>query len=305
MLTQKTASQAILEQLASEQRRILSGWRALILLRRATLNLAARQRRWSELPHGVTDLYPLLRQMQQRGELAPLPDIRRLYEVTVPYARTGPIAEEEVVMEVDPYAALSHISAMVFHGLTDDLPRSITVMTPFDGRGDQLPLDTQPRDWEGIPLVSGRHPAKVLGHPVQWIKVKPENFFGLAVYQPRGYAVRVTNVERTLLDGLLAPERCGGIANVLRAWAFARDTLDLDVVVSQVDRFRIAVLRQRVGFVLDELGLPHPALETWRTQTHRGGSSRLVASAPYAPQFSERWNLSLNASVTALREAAL
>ncbi|MDQ3467119.1 MAG: hypothetical protein M3411_02655, partial [Chloroflexota bacterium] len=116
MITRKTASQAILEQLASEQRRVLSDWRALILLRRATLSLASSERRWSELPHGVTDLYPLLRQMQRRGELAPLPDIRRLYEVTVPYARTGPIAEDEVVMEVDPYAALSHISAMVFHG---------------------------------------------------------------------------------------------------------------------------------------------------------------------------------------------
>lgn len=299
----KTAALAILEQLAADQRRVLSDWRALILLRRATFALAPVERRWSDLPHESSDLYPLFRQMRQRGELKPIKGLQQLYEVTVPYARLGHVEEEEVLLEANPYAALSHLTALVFHRLTDELPKVITAVAPAVGTGDQLPLGTDPRDWAGLPFPNGRTPSRVLGRPLTWSRPKPERYFGVAIYQPRGYPVRVTTPERTLLDGLLAPELCGGFGNVLQAWALARETLSLDTLVSYVDRFEIAVLRQRAGFVLEELGLMHPDIERWRARARRGGSSRLVASAPYASTFNERWNLSLNAPLTALTES--
>lgn len=243
--------------------------------------------------------------MRERGEIKPIRGLRHFYQVTVPYARTGPIEEEEVLMESHPYAALSHLSALVFHGLTDELPKGLNAMVSLDGTGDQLPLETEPRDWEGLPLVRGRMPAHILGRPVIWHQVKPERFFGIGVYQSRGYSVRVTTTERTLLDSLQAPELSGGMENVLRAWALARDTLDLNGLVHYVDRFDIALLRQRAGFILEELGLSHPRIEEWQTMARRGGSSKLAASAPYAPHFSERWSLSLNAPTTTLHDGNL
>jgi predicted transcriptional regulator of viral defense system len=294
----------LLERLAEEHRRVLSEWRALILLRRATFDLPPTERRWSRLFREPSDLYPLFRQMRRRGEIKPIRGFRHFYEVTVPYARTGPIEEDEVLMEAHPYAALSHLSALVFHGLTDELSKGITAMVPADGRGDLLPLGTEPRDWEGVPLVQGRMPERVLGRPVTWNQVKPERFFGLGLYQPHRYLVRVTTPERTLLDGLHAPQLTGGIENVLRAWERARNTLDLDVLVHYVDRFGIVVLRQRTGFILEELALFHPRLEEWQAMAHRGGSSRLVASAPYSSDYSERWNISLNAPISALRNGS-
>lgn len=291
---------ALLEQLANEHRRVVSEWRALILLRRATFDLAPAERRWSRLPREPSDNSPLFRQMQRRGEITSMHGGDHLYEVTVPYARGAHIEEDEVLMEVHPFAALSHLSAFVFHGLTDDLPKGITAMVSLDGRGDLLPIGTEPRDWEGLPIVRGQMPARVLGRPVTWRQVKPERFFGIGVYAPRGYPVRVTTPERTLLDALQAPELSGGMENVLRAWALARDTLDLEVLVHAVDRFDIALLRQRTGFILDELGLSHPRIEEWRHVARRGGSSKLLASAPYSPEYSERWSLSLNAPIAAL-----
>lgn len=303
-MTQKTAATAILEQLAGERRRVLSEWRALLLLRRATFEFGPSERRWSRLPGELADISPVLRQMRQRGEIAPIKGLRRFYQVTVPYARSEPLEEEEILMEADPYAALSHISALVFHGLTDELPKGFTLMTPLDGAGDHLPLGTQPQDWEGIPLVRGSMPRHIPGRPVTWRQVKPERLFGTTVYQPRGYPIRVTTPERTLLDGLLEPELSGGIENVLRAWSLARDTLNLDVLVHYVDRFNIALLRQRVGFILEEMGLSHPQIAAWQSAAQRGGSSKLVASAPYSPTYSERWSLSLNVPLTALHDGA-
>lgn len=298
-----SASNAILEGLASQGRHILSDWRGLVLVRRASFRLPQNERRWTKLPATTQELAPVLRQMRMRREIAPIAGARQLYEVTVPYARLGFVDEREALFELNPFCAISHFSALVFHGLTEQLPKQITVMISRDKTGDLLPLDTEPSDWEGIPFPPARTPAAVLGTPLIWFRTKPARFFGFTAYQPAGFSIRVTTLERTLLDALQAPETCGGIDNVLLAWALARDNIDIDRLIGYVERFDIVLLRQRVGYLLEELGLSHERLETWRRQSHRGGSSKLAGTEPFAPEFSERWNLSLNAPVDLLHEA--
>lgn len=303
--TRKTAAEAIIERLAAENRRALSDWRAVILLRRATRDIPAEERRWSSPPAGTFDIYPLLRQMETRGEIKRLAEGPTLYiyEVTVPYARGGPIGEDEVLMEAHPHSAISHLSALAFHGLTDMLPKELIASIPTSHTEDTLPPGTTRVDWEELALVPGRCPKQVLGRPVRWVRLDPGRFFGVGEYQPRGYPVRVTTPERTLLDGLLQPQLSGGFENVLKAWVAARDVMDLETLLHNVDRFHVGVLRQRVGFVLEEMGIRHPSLDIWQSQAKRGGSSRLVASALYAPTYSERWNLSINAPVDILAES--
>jgi len=293
---------AILSQLATENRRVVSDWRALILLRRATLQIAPARRRWTALPDQVTQMHPLLKQMQRRGELAPIAHTRYLYAVTVPYAQTHTLTmdEHEILMELNPYAALCVLSALAFHNLTTDLPKVLHALVPARGTAGMLPPDTYPDDWEGIASVRGQRPDTIQRHPVQWITASPGRYFGVAEYRPSGYPVRVTTPERTLLDGLLSPEALGGLDTVLRAWRFARDTMNIETLVEYVAQFAVAVLRQRVGFVLEALGMRHPVLDQWQTAVQRGGNSKLLASAPYAPIYSERWALSLNAPLGAL-----
>jgi len=235
-----------------------------------------------------------------RGEIMAIPRLYRVFEVTVPYARTGPVDELEVLFEVNPYAVLSHLSALSFHGLTDEQPIGFTAMRSTDKTGDLLPLDTRPEDWEGVWMPATRITNKLLGREVSWTRMAPHRFFGFQTYRPLGYPIRVTTPERTLVDAMQEPTQCGGIANSLRAWAKGRETIDVDRVVETVDRLDIGVVRQRVGYVLDQLGLNHPALDDWRSKAHRGGSSKLVGSAPYDPTYDERWNLSLNGPVWAL-----
>ncbi len=301
----KSASRAILELLAAENRRVLSDWRAAIFLRRASLATPPTKRRWSSAPHRIEAIHPLLNQMQQRDEIEPIPNQHRLYKVTVPYARGGPAEETEILMEVHPYAALSHLSALAFHGLTTALPQTIIATIPAARPGTMLPPGTDIADWQEFALVSGRKVDQILGHPVHWVQIQTERYFGIQQYQPHGYPVRVTTPERTLLDGLQRPELCGGLENVLLAWRQANDTLDLDTLIGDIDRLDIQVLRQRVGVILDQLGIEHAAVEQWRQHLPRGGSSKLLGSAPYAPEFSARWNLSLNAPLGALRETGV
>lgn len=298
-----TASHALLEQLAGEQRRVLSGWRGLILLRRSTYAIPPHERRWEHLPQDISDLTPLFRQMQRRGEIRPIGKFPRLYEVTVPYARQGFVDEREILFELNPYAALSHLSAFAFHGLTNDLPKGLVASVSADTYGALQPIGTRLGDWDGIPQPSARKPDQILGSPVRWHRVQPERFFGVAEYQPLGYPLRYTTIERTLIDGLQDPDLSGGIANVLRAWVIARDRINMNALVHDAERFDVAILRQRIGYVLDQLGLSHRIVDQWRARSKRGGSSRLVASEPFAPNFDERWNLSLNAPVHLLHES--
>lgn len=255
------------------------------------------------MPQYNEDVSTLLRQMRKRDEIRPLPGHSGLDMVTVPYARQESLDEREVLFEVNPYAVVSHLSALVFHGLAMDRPNRLTVTVSRDVTGGLVPAGTSPIDWEGMLLPSPSRPAKVHGYPVTWKLARPEAFFGYGDYQPLGFPVRYTSPERTLIDGLTDPDLCGGMETVLQAWALARRTINLDILVYQVERMGVAILRQRVGFILDQLDLSHPQLEGWRISSKRGGSSKLVAARPFASTYDERWNLSINAPIAALQNA--
>lgn len=226
------------------------------------------------------------------------------YAVTVPYAQAHAVDEMEILGELNPYAAVSHHSALAYHGLTDELSTALTALLPREGLADLLPPGTTSEDWEGLTMPPSGRPDSINERPVRWATTKRERFFGTALYQRHGYPQRVTDRERTLLDALIDPELAGGVQNVLAAWARARDLLALDNLIEYTERFNSGLLQQRVGFLLDELGVPHPALARWceRAQrSGRGGSSKLVTVAPYGPVYSERWNLALNAPLGPLR----
>lgn len=293
-------AQSIVMQLGEQNRVVLSPWRALILLRRATFALTESERRWNLLPTSQADISPILRQMRGRGDIAPIPEHPGLHRLTVPFARQMPVDEQELLFELFPYAVISHRSALIFHGLSLERPNGFTLTRPWGHQGDLLPPGTKTSDWDGIDLPNSSRTRTVLRQPVEWQTIQPDRFWGFAEYEPRGFPIRVTTLERTLIDGLMKPDLCGGIDAVLEAWLLSRDTLDIEKLMAQVERYDVGILRQRAGFLLEQLGIAHPLLSEWKAGTQRGGSSKLVASAPFASTYDEHWNLSINAPLHSL-----
>jgi len=245
-------------------------------------------------------VYPILRRMMQSGELDRIQGVRHIYQVESPYAKLLPIDELDVLFEVNPWVILSDISALQFHGLTDSNPTSIHVIHGRALRAELLPLGTVHNDWIDVPFPEHRTPRKLLRRHIEARSIGPSRIFGLGEYQHHGITIRVTTPERTLLDGLVLPDPSGGVLSVLAAWMRAKPLLSPDTLVQFTELYGVAVLRQRVGFLMESLGLSHPALDRWQQQARRGGSSKLVGSQPYSPVYSERWSLSLNAPVDAL-----
>lgn len=238
--------------------------------------------------------------MVATGDLSRMRGVWQVYQVESPYAKLLPIDELDAVFEINPWVVLSDISALQFHGLTDSNPTSIHVIQGRALGVELLPLGTGRDDWVDVAFPERRTPGNVLGRPVASRSVSPDRIFGLGEYQHHGVAIRVTTPERTLLDGLMLPELSGGILSVLDSWIRARSLLNPDALVQFTELFGVAVLRQRVGYLMESLGLAHPVLEHWQRHARRGGSSKLVGSQPYSSTYSERWSLSLNAPIDAL-----
>jgi predicted transcriptional regulator of viral defense system len=244
----------------------------------------------------------VLASLLRSGDVVPIEGVRHVYRVEAPFAAVLPVSEEQVVQEADPSAVFSHLTALAHHALTDQIPAALVATTYRPPDPLRIALGTTPEEWTDLPVPPAHHPRAVGAVRVNWVRMKGEWDFGHAPGFSQGSPIYVTDVERTLLDVLRAPDAGGGIANALRAWRLARDRLDVGRLVGYAERFGQAVMRQRAGYVIESLGLAHPRLAVWKGELARGGSMRLLASAPYAADFSPDWNLSLNVPPAVLSE---
>ncbi len=230
----------------------------------------------------------------RRGDIAPVERATGVYRIDSPFASVIPVSDEQIVQEANPWAVFSFLTALGHHGLTNAIPRYIQATNYEHPVADRCPLGTRPEEWLELDLPRARQPKRVGDVAIQWTRMNGAFDFGHTISYVHGLPIYVTDVERTLLDAIRAPGKVGGIREALEAWREASLTLNVDKLVNYAARFESPVLRQRVGFLLERLGHSHPRLEEWRESLQRGGSLKLVASAPYAATFSERWNLSLN-----------
>ena len=260
----KTIASHILRSFAEERRRVVSEWRILIAARRYA---HARNEPLPNEEKGRAIRYELLR----RGDISSIRSVEGVYQIDAAYANLLEISEEQVIQEANPWTVFGFLTAMAHHGLTDLSPQKIYAIQ-FKG-GDHLkrtPLGTTPDDWaDDLKVPSSRQPSHVGDVEIIWTEIKGDWEFGVTIGYSFGLPIYLTDVERTLLDAIRMPEKCGGIAKVLRAWRSA-EAMNLDRVIAYTDRYGINNLKQRVGYLLEKLGHEHSRLEEWRRGRQRG-----------------------------------
>lgn len=293
-----SAPNAILQALSTDYRRVLSRWRALIYLRRASNEYASEERRWLNVPGTYQDLDSLLRRMQSSGQIESIDHAPGCYEAITPYAQTLPVREDELLLEINPYAVITHYTALVFHGFTLNRPNIITAWA--GERGWVIPIGTTEEEWEGVDFPHIHRPRRILNQDVRWFNRFPNFSFGVVTDYSGPIQVRVTDPERTLIDALQWPTYAGGIGNVVNAWELARNFVDIQTIINYTEQYEINLLRQRVGYIAEMVGFRHSSFDQWAEHSTRGGSSRLVGARPFSSEIDSRWNLSINAPVKAL-----
>ncbi|MEW5826714.1 MAG: type IV toxin-antitoxin system AbiEi family antitoxin [Candidatus Bipolaricaulota bacterium] len=207
---------------------------------------------------GLKDAY-LLEALHhlRRGEWI-VPLRRGLYALSHTVPGVPPVHEFEIAMSLVEPAAISHWSAMSHHGLTEQLPRQVFVLT------------TAP----SVPRLRGAEFASAEGYPVgdaryRFVQVKSERFFGIEEVWVNEARVKMTDPERTLLDGLMAPHYCGDFSEVLHAFETRAPKLDVDRIVQYALKLDAATAK-RLGWLLERQKIGPAKLDPLRRLPIKG-----------------------------------
>jgi predicted transcriptional regulator of viral defense system len=205
-----------------------------------------------------------------------------LYALSSATPGISPAHEFEVGMALTDPAAISHFSAMHHYELTDQIPHKVFITTTA---GNWVPRGRKDREDIGY----------CVGDTVyQFIRVKPERFFGQEKVWIEDSRVTFTDMSRTLIDGLTMPQYCGGIAEVLHGFQVARDRISLDLIVDYALRLDNATAK-RLGWVLEHIGFERPQL-TALQQVEVTGYSKLDPTGPREGPYNRCWMIQENLS---------
>lgn len=202
-----------------------------------------------------------------------------LYALSSAVPGVSPAHEFEVAMALVHPAAISHFSAMHYHELTDQIPSRVFVTT-VTGR------------WVPRADEHTGNGYRVGETVYQFIQVKPERFFGTKEVWIGEARVTVTDMERTLIDGLLMPQYCGGFAEVIHGFEGARHRLNLDRLVEYALKLDAATAK-RLGWVLENTGIERSRL-TSLEEVQVTGYNRLDPTGPRRGRYSRPWMVQEN-----------
>lgn len=167
---------------------------------------------------------------------------------------------------------ISHASAMDIHGMLTQ-PRFVVYASS--------PRAMRPRTLHGIEF--------------RFVKCRPSHFFGTTTHwATRTEQVHVSDLERTVIDGLKQPEHCGGVTEVAGGLLIRKVDINPGKLVEYALRMDVGVVIRRLGFLLE-------TYELASTQQIDQLRARLTPSyalldplLPSEGKTSSRWRLRLN-----------
>jgi len=164
-------------------------------------------------------------------------------------------------------AYVSFWSALHFHSLTEQVPRTIFVATTRKHRR---------LDFDGAAFV--------------FVHLAPHKFFGYQREMIADLPVLVADVEKALVDSLDQLRYAGGLFEVAKAIHNARAQLDLQRLVDYANRMCNRSLGSRLGYLLNQFGQPVEGLSL--SQSH------VLLDPESKPQgsYDQRWRVRINVS---------
>lgn len=175
---------------------------------------------------------------------------------------------------------ISHYSAMRLHGMTTHPLFDISIAMPK------------------------RHRAKKISHiTYHFIYFKPEHFWGFCFHWvSKQDKVYMSDIEKTLLDGLERPDLCGGIKEIVRGiWAKQKE-IDWKKLAQYSAKFRTKASVKRLGFILEMLALGVDCAPLLAKITASAKDYILLdPDGPKEGKFSSHWHMRLNINIEELK----
>ena len=209
---------------------------------------------------------------------------RGLYSISSSFPGMTPIHEFEIAMALVRPSAISHRSALHFHGMTEQIPQRVYVTTT-----QAIPVSrTVKRQTRSHRSFS----REINGILYEFIKIKLERFFGFKDYWMGEAKVTITDPERTLIDGLISPKYFGDWAEVYSVFESRISSLDLKKMIDYSLRLD-AVIVKRLGFIMEKVGVEDSILQRLEAIPIKGYRV-LVPDGPRKGPCNKRWMIQEN-----------
>lgn len=241
------------------------------------------------------------------------------------------LSDVEKVTGLSPKSARNFIAKVVSRGLATRLKPGLFILVPFElGRereylgnpylvareiagGKEYYLSyasamdlhgmvTQPRLIVYTSATKPIRPRIILGTEFRFVRCKPEHLFGLIdQWIDKTEKVRVSDLDRTVIDGLRHPEYCGGFSEVARGFWMRRDDFQPKILVDYALQLGVGAVIRRLGFLLEVCEVQAPD-EIARLRSKLTATYHLLDPVlPPGGKFFSRWRLRLNVSPDEIR----
>ena len=185
---------------------------------------------------------------------------------------------------VDPYlvasklandATVAYHSALQFHGRAYSVWQRFHYLTRHRNRPFRF------REQEFVPVLAPRA-----------VRSRQDLGGGVTLVPHAGGTVRVTGLERAMVDVLDAPDKGGGWEEIWRSLELV-EFFDLDAVIDYVATLGSALTAARVGFFLEQHREPLMVEEKHldRLEPHAPREPRYLDAGRQPGKFLSRWNL--------------
>lgn len=182
----------------------------------------------------------------------------------------GEVSPLALALSLKPASYLTHFSAMAFHELTPQVPKTIYVNV------EQRPQVSNPLSLsqEGIDRAF-RRPQRVTTNTavhegIRFVIINGKHTGQLGVIDAElatGERIRVTSIERTLIDIAVRPAYSGGVARVLEAYGNALPRLNPKALSQTLTTMGyVYPYHQAIGFYLERAGAAPKTLALFREQ---------------------------------------
>lgn len=135
----------------------------------------------------------------------------------------------------------------------------------------------------------------IMGTEFRFVRCKSNHLFGVSeMWIDKNEKICVSDLERTLIDGLKEPAYCGGFSEVAKGFSIKRDAIDPQKLIDYAIKLNIGAVIRRLGFIMElyQIGSPihRDFLQTKLTSTYQLLDPELPAEGRHI----KKWRLRLN-----------
>ena len=189
----------------------------------------------------------------------------------------------------DPY--------LIARSVVGDAPYFLSHATAFELHR----MSTQPHLEIFVSSPKRFRPQTIGGYRYRFVYVPEARFFGASRHWvTKDQSVNVSDLERTVIDGLCRPEYVGGMTEVTRGIWMQREQLQIDHLVAYAVRLGVGAVASRLGFILERYELANAA-QLGQLRACLGTSyHRFDPLLPAEGRRNARWRVQLNVALEEL-----